>query len=150
MRTLLLFLHIVAAGAWLGASLSQVVFTPRFRGAAPQAEATYLLGTVDLERRLYTPAAIVLLVTGIVMVIGSEGFSFSDVFVSLGFLTVIVGAILAMVVFGPKGREAAGLLSDGKVDEARSLQGRLKMFGIIDTLLVLVTILAMVAKWGVG
>lgn len=122
--------------------------TPRFKRSQPSAEATYLLGTVDLGTRLYTPAAVVLLATGIWLVLQTDAYAFSNAFVSLGFLTVILGAILAMAVFGPRGREAAELFEGGDVSRARTVQGRIQAFGMLDLVLFLVTIWAMVARWG--
>lgn len=150
MNTFLLFLHIVAVGTWLGASVAQLVLAPRFRNADNASRAAFNLGAVDMGTRLHTPAAVVILITGILLVTNSEAFSFSDPFVSLGLVVVIAGAALGMAVFGPKGRQAAEKLLAGDVTGARALESRISVFGGLDVALLLLTIWAMVAKWGAG
>ncbi len=150
MRTLLLFLHIAAVAAWLGAALAQQVLVPRFRRAEAGPRSTYHLGAVELGVKLYTPAAIIVLITGILLVINGDAFSFANRFVSLGFLAVIVGAALGMAFYGPKGRETARLLESGDTDAASRIESRIVQVGMLEILLLLVTTLAMVAKWGVG
>ncbi|MCP3995632.1 MAG: hypothetical protein GY722_11275 [bacterium] len=54
------------------------------------------------------------------MVIDSRLHEFEHVFVAIGILMVIVGAVLGMKVFGPGGREAADLHEAG--DESKSLR----------------------------
>ena len=150
MRTFLLFLHIAAAGAWVGTSLTQFALLPLFRTSAPSTHARWHLGTVALGTRVYTPAAVVILITGVLLVTGNASFGFADAFVSLGFLTVIVGAALGMAVFGPRGRETAELLEAGDEARANAVIRRIRAFGALDLGLVLLTILAMVAKFGSG
>ncbi len=99
--------------------------------------------------RIYTPAAIVSLVTGVLMVIDNDLFDFSSTFVTIGFTMVIVGAGLGMFVFGPRGEAAAAAIEAGDAPRVRRLTGSLAGFGALDSVLLVVTIMAMTAKWGV-
>lgn len=146
MDSVLLTLHIIGAAAWLGGNLTQFVVNRRFEDGAPAA--AYLRATVAMGRVLYTPAAVLLLITGVWMVIRSPAFGFGSVFVTIGFAMVIVGGALGGVVFGPNGRKAADLHDAGSFEQAHATSAIITRFGAIDTLLLLVTVTAMVNRWG--
>ena len=101
-----------------------------------------------MARVLYNIAGILVLVTGVGLVLDSDFFEFSDMFVSIGFLAVIIGAVLGMAVFGPGSRALAAAIRDGDAEAERTVSARLTAFGVLDTIVVVVTIVAMVAKWG--
>ena len=61
---------------------------------------------------------------------------------------MIVGATLGMAVFGRTGRALADSIDRGDHTLVRTLKGKIRVWGTIDTVLVLVTIYAMVAKLG--
>jgi hypothetical protein len=138
----------VAVTAWLGANVTQFLVTPAMQrtGGAPAAE--WMRQTVGMGTRLYTPAAGVILVTGVWMVLRESLFDFEQVFVTVGILVVIIGAVLGIRVFGPGGRDVAALHDAGDETAAAVAHKRLAMFGIIDTALVLITIWMMVDKTG--
>lgn len=145
-REILLVLHIAGAGTWFGANIVQAVVPP----AAARAGATTLAGwyriTSVLSRRLYIPAAILILMTGVALVIDSDAYGFGSVFVTIGMGMIVVGAILGMVVFGPGGEAAADALDSGDESAIRSAVARLTRWGLVDTLLLLFTITAMVMR----
>lgn len=146
MQTVLLWIHIAAAGAWLGGNLVQVFAGPIMESAGPVPEAAWHRMTVKMGAMFYTPAAVVALLTGYELVRSNDAYAFSAAFVSLGFVTVVVGATLGMAVFAPTGRKLADAIDRGDHTEARAMKGKLRLWGTFDTLLVLVTIYAMVAK----
>lgn len=148
MYTTLLVIHILAAGAWFGTNVVQFVVNPRVRTYPVDIGSWWLRRTVAFGTRIYTPAAIVLLITGVVMVIDNDLFEFSSGFVTIGFTMIIVGAGLGIFVFGPRGEAAAAAIEAGDEPEARRLTGSLAGFGALDTVLLVVTILAMTSKWG--
>lgn len=141
-------LHIAGAGTWLGANVVQAVAPPL---AARQGEAVaagwYRISS-DLSNRLYMPAAITILVTGIFLVLESDVYGFDSLFVGIGMGMIVVGAVLGIVVFGPGGLRAAEAIESGDGASARSAQARLAGFGILDTLLLVFTIAVMVLRWG--
>jgi len=83
-----------------------------------------------------------------VLLVIETGYEFSDAFVSIGFLAVIIGAVLGMAVFGPGSRKLTEAIHRNDAMAERSLTSRIQAFGILDTLVLLVTIVAMVSKWG--
>ncbi len=148
MRTLLLLIHISAAATWLGASVTQNVVTPAMQKTGGAPAAAWMRQTTRLSVVLYMPASIILLITGIWLVVRDSVYEFEQAFVAIGFLTVIVGAVLGMRIFGPGGEKAASLHEAGDTVAADALHKRLATFGIFDTALLLFTIWAMVERLG--
>ncbi|HET8739385.1 MAG TPA: DUF2269 family protein [Acidimicrobiia bacterium] len=146
LRDVLLTLHIAGAGTWLGANVVQAVVPPAAARAGQQTLAGWYRITSVLARRLYMPAAVLVLLTGIFMVLGSDSYSFGSTFVTIGFAMIVVGAVLGMVVFGPGGEKAADALETGDQGAAQAATSRLARWGVLDTLLLLVTIMAMVLR----
>jgi sugar phosphate permease len=144
---ILLVIHIAAAGAWFGANVLQAI-VPGLLGAVTPAAASWFRTTEKLSRRFYIPVGVTVLVTGILLVVNSEAYGFDSVFVSIGFVAVIIGAVLGSTVFGPKSLAIADAIDVGDTDNANKLRGTVGSFGILDTMVVLFTIYAMVAKLG--
>ena len=145
-RDVLLILHIAGAGTWLGANVVQAVAPPALARAGSSALAGWYRTTSALAVRLYIPAAVLILITGILMVLQSDTYSFASIFVSIGFGMILVGALLGRFVFGPGGEQAAAAVEAGDEGSIRRAVSRLTTFGLIDTLLLLFTITAMVLR----
>jgi hypothetical protein len=145
-RDVLLTLHIAGVGTWLGANVVQAVVPPAAARAGQATLAGWYRITAVMAKRLYMPAAILVLLTGVFLVVGSDSYSFGSVFVTIGFATIVVGAVLGMVVFGPGGERAAEAVESGDQGAVRAAAGRLTRWGIVDTLLLLLTIMVMVLR----
>jgi hypothetical protein len=149
MQEFLLVIHILAAGAWIGTNFVQIATTRRVIAQGGQPAATWMSSVVYWGRVIYTPAAIVILATGIGMVLNSSLYEFSSTFVSIGFLAVILTAALGMTVFAKGGKQAAAAFSSGDDDGGRAAAMGTMRWGILDSLVLLVALFAMVYKWGV-
>jgi len=148
LRDILLVLHIAAAGAWLGANLVQAVAPSMSAKIGPAAAAGWFRVAAGLSTRLYMPAAIVLLATGIWMVLINEAYGFGTLFVTIGFAMIIIGTVLGILVFERGSVRAADAIDSGDQAAVKAARGRLAGFGILDTLLLLFTITAMVLRLG--
>lgn len=147
MHTFLLTLHLLGVATWFGANMVLAFVGPRVQGADPAVRAWWAATQGAMARVLYNIAGVLVLITGIALVI--EGpYSFASAFVSIGFLAIIVGAVLGMAVYGPGCRKLTAAIDSGDEAEERSLVQRLSAFGALDSLVILVTIISMVAKWG--
>ena len=143
----LLIIHIAAAGAWLGTNIVQGV-TPRLiAGYGEAPTAAWFRVTSVFAKRIYMPAAIVLLITGVWMVLRIEAFSFGSRFVTVGFSMIVIGAILGIVVFGPGGEAAADAVESGDQSAIKKATAKLATWGTVDTVLMLLTIAAMAIAW---
>jgi hypothetical protein len=147
-RNLLLVIHIAAVGAWLGANVIQAL-VPGLIGPESAAASAWFRATEKLSGRFYIPVGVTVLLSGILLVLNSEIYSFGSAFVAIGFLAIIVGAVLGSVVFGPKSRAIADAIDSGDTTLARTTRESTGRFGILDTLVLLFTIYAMVAKLGI-
>jgi uncharacterized membrane protein len=145
-RNILLVLHIAGAGTWLGANVVQAIVPP---AAARLGEAAlagwYRLSSV-LDRRLYIPAASLILVTGVLLVLENEAYDFGSTFVTIGMAMIVVGAVLGVIVFGPGGDAAATAVESGDESRIRPAVARVTRWGVVDTLLLLTTITIMVLR----
>lgn len=148
LRDILLVLHIAAAGTWLGANIVQAIVPSMAAKQSPQAAAGWYRVAARLSTRLYMPVGILLVLTGIWMVLDSEVFSFSSVFVSIGFVVIVIGALFGKFVFEPGSERAAQAFEAGDQGAIKSAMGRVAAFGTVDTLLVLFAITAMVIRLG--
>jgi hypothetical protein len=147
-RNLLLFVHIAAVGAWLGANIVQAI-VPGLIGQESAAASAWFRVTEKMSKALYIPAGVIVLITGVLLVLDSEVYGFGTLFVTIGFMAVIIGAVLGSVVFGPRSTAIADALESGDVVAANRLRLATGRFGVLDTLIVLFTIFAMVAKLGI-
>lgn len=147
-RDVLLVLHIAGAGTWLGANVVQAVVPSMAARRSVAVLAGWYRIASSMASRLYVPAAILIIVTGVLMVLDSEAYDFGTPFVTIGFGMIVIGGLLGRFVFGPGGEAAADAVESGDGPEVRAAVGRLTRYGILDTLLLLFTITAMVLRLG--
>lgn len=143
----MLVVHIAAVAAWLGANLVQAFLAAGVRKADPAARLWWARSQGSMGRAYYSVAGVLVLLSGILMVLDDRA-EFSDTFVSIGFAAVIIGIVLGIAVFGPSSRKAAAAIESGDTATEKAMDTRVGIFGAIDTLILVVTIIAMVFKWG--
>jgi len=146
LRDILLVLHIAGAGTWFGANIVQAVVPSMALNQAGATASGWYRIAGRLATVLYMPAAILILLTGVFLVVQSEVYDFGSLFVAIGFVTIVIGALLGIFVFGPVSRRAADAIDAGDSEGTKAATGRLATFGVIDTLLVLGTITVMVLR----
>ena len=144
----LLWLHIVGAGTWLGANIVQAVVPPLAAAQGPIVAAGWFRIGRALGIRLYMPAGIIVLLTGIGLVIDSEVYGFGETFVGIGFATVVIGIILGTVFIDRAAASATDAVESGDAGRIRQAAARLGAWGTLDTLILLFTIYVMVARLG--
>lgn len=149
MRNTLLVLHILGVATWFGANMVLAFAGPRAAHATADTRRWWAETQGSMARVLYNVAGILVLITGVGLVLDGD-ISFGSTFVTVGFLAVIIGAVLGMAVFGPGTRKLAEAIEAGDEATEKSLNGRLAVFGAIDSLVLVFAIAAMVGKWGLG
>jgi uncharacterized membrane protein len=144
----MLFLHILGAATWFGASLTIFIVVPRMRAAGHKAAGPFMGVYEKTSNMIYAPAAVLLLVTGVWLVIDSSFWDWDQAFVSIGFAAVIAGVALGVLVFAPAVRKlrAAHEASDDAALPA--LYSRFMAFAALDLAIVTFAIIAMVWKMG--
>jgi len=146
---LMLVIHIISVALWLGSNIAMGLGSGKAVGASGEVNAWWAEVQGFMGKTLKNIAFILLLVTGIVMVVQSDKlWEFKNPFVSIGFLTVIVGGALGGMIFAPGCRQIAESFRNGDTAEGKKTIDKLGMVGAAESLLVVVTILFMVFKWG--
>jgi hypothetical protein len=147
LRDIILLLHISGAGIWLGANVVQMIGPSLALAQGREVAAGWMRMGAGFGTRLYIPVGITVLVTGIVLVLISDGaYTFGSLFVTIGLAVVIIGALLGSFVFTPGGEKAADAIDSGDQTRIRAITGNLARFGILDTLLILFAILVMILR----
>ena len=150
MDNVLLIIHILAAATWFGANMVQFFVAMRLRKADNAIAAEWQRMTVALGKGLYSPAVILLFITGFGLVGTSDGaFEIGDPFVILGIVVVVIGAVVGIRIVGPQGEKAATAYDDGDRAGAEAIITRVSRVALVDTLLLVVAIVAMVNLWGI-
>jgi hypothetical protein len=148
LRDVLLILHIAGAGTWLGANIVQAMAPSLSAKQGPAAQAGWYRVAAKLSSRLYMPASILILATGIWMVLLVDAYGFGTLFVTIGFGMIVIGAILGILVFDRGSERAAHAIETGDQNAIKAATGRIAAFGVLDTVLLLFTITAMVLRLG--
>ena len=143
---IILVLHILAAALWFGSNLVMGLGSGKAVKASAEVNVWWAEVQGFLALVVKHAAFVVLLLTGVILVLKSDDvFAFSSGFVSLGFLTLIVGGALGGMVFLPGCRRIAASFRAGDAAGAKATIDRLGMIGAAESVLVVVTIYFMVA-----
>lgn len=146
---ILLVIHIISVALWLGSNISMGIGSGRAVGASNEINAWWADVQGFLGKTLRNVAFVLLLLTGIGMVTMSDDmYKFKNPFVSVGFLVVIIGGALGGMVFAPGCRKIAEAFRNGDTAAGKKEIDKLGLVGTVESLLVVVTILFMVFKWG--
>lgn len=143
----MLFLHIAAAGVWLGANVMQLAVARVVDRHGGVVAASWNRTFADLGRTLYMPVGTLVALTGVVLVLNSSVYTFGSRFVIIGLTVVIIGAVLGPTVFMPGGHRAADAIEADDRALAGAERKRLTRFGILDTSLILLAMAVMVLRW---
>jgi uncharacterized membrane protein len=147
LRDALLVIHIAGAGTWLGTNVVQAFIPPYAARSGNATLGWWYRTTAVMSSRLYIPAAILILVSGIFLVLQNDSYQFRSTFVVIGLGMIVVGAVLGMVIFAPSGEEAAAAAEADDESRLRRAAGRITRYGVVDTLLLLFTITVMVLRF---
>lgn len=147
LRDLLLIFHIAGAGVWLGANVIQAVVPRMAARQGTETAAGWFRIAAGLLNRVYVPASLVILTTGVLLVVRADEYGFGTRFVTVGFAMIVVGAVLGLVVFDRGSEMAAEAIESADEPRIKAATTKLAAFGALDTLLLLLTITAMVTRW---
>ena len=146
-RTALLALHIAAAACWLGADVLAHVIGPRLDQESTEVATAWTRAQVWMHDRYYPAVAVAVLVTGVLLVVDGD-WSWSSDFIWVGVGAIVLGASLGGGGLGSLSKRRLAALESGDAPTAAEVGRRLKALGAVVTLLPIVAIVAMVAKWG--
>lgn len=149
--TLVRFLHVLGAVVALGFSLSYGLWISRGDAAGGEARSFALRTVSWIDRRLTTPAYVVQLVTGLVLVFLLDASLLRRAWIELAIGLYALVVVLAIVVYAPAHRRQtrfAERLAAGEPVEAEyaEVSARARRAGLLVTALTLAILALMVFK----
>lgn len=146
------FIHLLGAIVWLGAGATFQILNARLARANDHAGiAAMATQGAWFGKVVFSTAAAVTLVAGVVTVLASDGaWSFSQVWVTWGFVGVALSIVFGAVLTDRTAKELAAAVETSGVDapEVARLQRRLGLYGGLDLLILVSVVAAMVWKPG--
>lgn len=148
-----LFLHVLAVVVAFGPTFAYGLFLATAMSTNQTAVPTVLRGIRKVDDALGWPGLAVLFLTGIWLVIdGDLPWEWSDTFVSVGLLAIVVLAAMAFFFFRPRVRQGLemaerDLAGGGELsEEFQEFAKRVALGGQVATVIVLVAIFFMTVK----
>ncbi len=149
-----LFLHVVAAVVAFGPTFGYAFFQAVTERTNPRGVPTMWRATEATSKYLVNPAALVLLLAGLYLTI--EAWDFSEPFIGVGILAILVLLGLTGAFFNPQGRKAMALAErdiegagTGEVEfsnEYWAVSKRIASVGTLAGIIIVVTIFFMTVK----
>lgn len=146
------FLHVAAVIAWVGAPVFLTVLQARLRGAGDRATLMGIGRQMETLGKVYfSPLAATTLVTGILMVATTDGLSFTDPWIIIGFAGIAATMGIGLGVITPTGKKLAEAAQATPPDGAAiaSLSQRITNLTIINIVILFCVVWAMITKPGV-
>lgn len=145
--TALKFLHIAFAIAWLGGALTMVLLGFLAERAQDEAQLmTVVDQVVTVAHKVFIPSTGLVLIFGLLMV-WTGGLAWTDAWIVLGLLGILVTGGLGARVLTPLAEQAKALASTpGKQPEAFVAARRLLAVAKFDMVMLFSIVLLMVAK----
>jgi uncharacterized membrane protein len=142
---LLKVIHVLAAITAVGANLTYTYWM-RYAGQDRDRLVWTMNGIRRLDNFIATPAYVVLLITGVLMVVGGV-FSFQTGWIIAAIALYVVVVLMGIVFYSPAlKRQIAEAEADPTSTAYAEAARRTNMFGMITTAVVLVIVVLMVAK----
>jgi uncharacterized membrane protein len=147
---LFLWLHVMMVVIWVGGAIMIQAFALRVI-AAKDAErmAGFARDVEFIGMRLFTPASLLLLLTGIGLVLNGN-WDWGEPFVSLGLLVWLASFLTGVLYLGPEGGRIAKAIDAGgpASPEAQRRIASILRYSRIEIGLLLIVIFMMVVKLG--
>jgi uncharacterized membrane protein len=110
----LVFLHVLAAIAWIGGGLMLTLFALRARSSGDQrAAADFAAGLPWVALRGLTPAIATLLLTGVALVLTGAGWSFTQPWILAALALLVVAFLIGAVYLSRVGAALLRVAGEG-------------------------------------
>lgn len=142
-------LHVLAAVTWVGGAIGQNVMATRIiKTNDGPTMASFAKEAEWIGTRVFLPSSVLLLVLGIIMVAGFDLWDFSDLWVELGILGIVITVITGATVIGPTSKKIGQTIAEnGPDDPALGDQiARLLRIARIDLVVLILVVVDMVTK----
>lgn len=142
LRNVLLWLHILVAVVTMGPFIMFDVLSP----GLVRAGNVPVLRTFERVTKVLGPATLLIALAGVGLVADNDGYHFKQAWVTGGLVGYVVIVAIGMGVLGPTVTRAVERIEAG--EDASAEAGRLRVFGVVNIVLILTIIWLMVAKPG--
>ena len=117
MYEILIVLHILAGIAWVGGGLTQQLAVQQaHKSGGPRGADQQMVAMAWMERYIYMPAPILVLLTGITMVAVRDAWGFSQPWVYLALTLLVLAGILGGAVGSKLEKRMEALREEDRVD----------------------------------
>jgi uncharacterized membrane protein len=122
----LLFVHIAMAAIWVGGAVMIQFFAYRILGSGEPARQVALGGDVEwISNRLIVPASLLAVLSGVLMVIDAEFWSFGDDWIVIGLVLFAITFVAGAFFFGPESKRI-GKLAEAEGPMSPAVQARIR------------------------
>jgi uncharacterized membrane protein len=149
MYELLVYVHILSAIVWVGGAIYAQILAVRVSRASDPAELPMLARhTAWLGLRVFLPASLLIIVSGVAMTI--QAWAFEQAWIAIAIVLWIVSAALGAIYIGPRVAKVSALFdAEGPTStSARTLLDRLFLVSRLELLSFFVIVALMVFKPG--
>lgn len=149
--TIGVFVHVLAVVVAFGVTFAYPVFLAVAARTAPQSLPTVYRGMMRSDQLILTPGMVIVLLAGLYL-ITDAGISFSETFISVGFLAIIALFGMAHGFFLPRSRQALALaerdLAAGNAlsEEYEAVSRQIAIGGMVASAIIVIAIFFMVVK----
>ena len=122
----LLFAHVLMAALWVGGSTMMQLFALRgMRATDPKRMADFVGDVALIGMRYLTPVSLLAVVSGVLLVVDSDFWSFDDDWISLGLILFAVTFLAGVLFFGPESGRV-GKLIEAEGPASPAVQARIQ------------------------
>jgi uncharacterized membrane protein len=145
-------IHILAAAAWVGTTISSQILGMRAAKAIAGGDTARMIGYVEdqelLGKRLYAPSSGIVLLTGILMVINR--WEFTDTWIIIGIVIFVISTGVGIAYFTPETPKLLAGLREGQAGDPafQARVQRITLISRIDLVLLIAVVANMVIKPG--
>jgi len=144
--------HVMAGAAWFGGQVYiEGLMATAGRAKDSETILTITSTAVKTSVRVFSGAAILLLITGVWIVLDeSTPFAFENMFISIGFLIVLIGLGITLFYLRPKAASLDAAIAEQGLTSTAALATakQISMVSHIMTLLVTIALIVMVLHTG--
>lgn len=151
MYELIVYIHILAAIAWVGGAFFLQLLSIRTVRSSDPEDLPRLGKQIEwFGLRYFLPVSLTVFVAGLILV--ASRWSFSETWISISMLLWLVSVIMGAVYIGPRTGRIANLFETEGPNSpaARAMSARVFLVSRIDILLFFVIVALMVFKPGTG
>jgi uncharacterized membrane protein len=149
MYEFLLAVHLLCAVIWVGGGVTLHIFGRVATREGPERQLAFTEQSIRIGNMVYAPLAVVLLIAGVLLV-DEAGYSYGDLWITIGFLGFLISFVLGVGYYPRAGRRYAEAAAAGGAGspEALAVYGRTATVNMVELTILLLVVIDMAVKPG--